>query len=73
MLRLTLLTSLVASGTFFATLAYAPAIVEITSLVWSGRTGISQEVSAAPSTPERLDCRSPFAKIAAALQNTPCP
>jgi hypothetical protein len=71
-LRLTLLTSAVASGTFFATLAYAPAVIDIGNLVWFGRTDISREVSASPAAPEQLDCRSPFARIVAALQQAKC-
>ncbi len=66
-LRLTLLTSAVASGTFVATLIFAPSAINF------GQREIAR-VSAPPAaTPKERDCRSPLDKIIAALQYAPCP
>jgi hypothetical protein len=72
-LRLTLLTSAVASGTFVATLAFAPSVINIGKLVGFGQTEISREVSAPVAAPKDRDCRSPLVKIVAALQGAACP
>ena len=71
MLRLTLLTSAVASGTFVATLAFAPSVINVGKLVGFGQTEIVRQV-AAPAAPRGRICRTPLDKIIAALQHDPC-
>ena len=73
MLRLTLLTSAVASATFVATLAYAPAVIEIGQHLGFGRTELTREISPAPAATPIRQC-GPLAKIVAALNRTQeCP
>jgi ABC-type nitrate/sulfonate/bicarbonate transport system permease component len=70
-LRLTLLTSAVASGTFVATLAFAPSVINVGKLVGFGQTEIVRQVAAPAAAPGRI-CRTPLDKIIAALQHDPC-
>src|SRR5262245_14013733 len=70
-LRLTLLTSLVASATFVGTLAFSPAVVS-----FADRAGWVQSEIAHKSPPppgvEGLDCLAPLAKLIAGLRGDPC-
>jgi len=70
-LRLTLLTSAVVSGTFVATLAFAPAVVNIGQRLGFGQSEIAREVSVPAAVRLNREC-GPLAKIVAALQNSPC-
>ena len=71
MLRLTLLVSAIASATFAATLAFAPAVMELGERVLAARTESSTTVSASVETIRRC---GPLAKIVDALRNgTECP
>ena len=71
MLRLTLLTSAVASGTFVATIAFAPSVINLGNLAGFGQTEIVRQV-AAPAAQQGRICRTPLDKIVAALQHDPC-
>ena len=70
MLKLTLLTSAVASATFIGTLAFAPAVIEV-----GERLGFVQSESPqviAPAVVVNLECKTVFKKVVAALKNTDC-
>jgi hypothetical protein len=68
-LRLTLLTSAVASATFVATLSYAPAVIELGQRLGFGRAEIARETPP-PQAAERIRECGPLAKIVAALRHT---
>jgi hypothetical protein len=70
-LRLTLLTSAIASGTFVATLAFAPATINVGQLLGFGQPEIAREISAPAAVRENREC-GPMAKIVAALQQRQC-
>ena len=71
MLRLTLLTSAVASATFVGTLAFAPAVVELGERLGLGQVE-SLRVSAAPPVVVEPQCKTALQKIVAALKSTDC-
>jgi len=71
-LRLTLLTSAIASGTFAATLAFAPGVINVGNLVGFGEATISRAGSAPLATPKGRDCRTALDKVIAALQHAEC-
>jgi hypothetical protein len=70
-LRLTLLTSAVASGTFVATLAFAPAAVNVGQLLSFGQSETARAISQPAVIQQMREC-GPLAKIVAALQSREC-
>jgi hypothetical protein len=72
MLRWTLLTSAVASASFVGTLVFSPAVVSLGERFAIGQAA-TEVVSAPPAQAAVADpCRSPLAKIVAALRRETC-
>jgi len=70
-LRLTLLTSAVASATFVGTLAFAPAVISVGQRLGLAQAELARETSPPVATKQIREC-GPLAKIVAALRNTEC-
>jgi hypothetical protein len=54
-----------------ATLAFAPATINVGQLLGFGQSQIAREISAPAAVRENREC-APLAKIVAALQSSPC-
>jgi hypothetical protein len=73
-LRLTLLTSAVASATFVATIAYAPVVVSLGERLAFGQAAESTRKAPPVVVAEQTrDCRSIVGRIVAGLRSDPCP
>ena len=71
MLKLTLLTSAVASATFVGTLAFAPAMIDVGQRLGFGGAEITR-VSAPPQVTIDRECKTTLQKIVAALKRQDC-
>jgi hypothetical protein len=71
-LKLTLLTSAVASATFVGTLAFAPAIIDVGQRLGFG--GAEIERVSAPRTQVTIDaeCKTALQRVVAALKSRDC-
>lgn len=71
MLKLTLLTSLIASATFVGTLAFAPAVIDVGQRLGFGRAEVAR-VSATPPATIGRECKTALQKVVAALGSKDC-
>ena len=71
MLKLTLLTSAVASATFVGTLAFAPALIDVGQRLGFGGAEI-ERASVPPQVTFDRECKTAFQRVVAALSNRDC-
>ena len=71
MLKLTLLTSAVASATFVGTIAFAPAIIQVGERLGFGGAEVVRETTPQQIVVER-ECKTALQKVVAALSSKGC-
>ena len=71
MLKLTLLTSAVASATFVGTLAFAPALIDVGQRLGFGGAEI-ERASVPPQVTIGRECKTAFQRVVAALKSRDC-
>ena len=72
MLKLTLLTSAVASATFIGTLAFAPAVISVGERLGFGGAEIDRVSAPPPVAVIDRECKTALQKVVAALKSRDC-
>ena len=72
MLKLTLLTSAVASATFVGTLAFAPAVIDVGKRLGFGGAEIERASVPRSQVTTDFECKTALQKVVAALKSRDC-